>query len=44
MQAPQQQSDAAHQVEKNQTSHALFVSAKLSRRVRLSPNEGGSTL
>ena len=44
MQAPQQQRDAAHQVEKNQTSHALFVSAKSSRGVRLSPNEGGSTL
>jgi hypothetical protein len=44
MQAPQQQRDAAHQVEKNQTSHALFVSAKLSLGVRLSPNERRSTL
>jgi hypothetical protein len=44
MQAPQQQRDATHQVEKNQTSHALFISAKSSRGVRLSPNEGGSTL
>ena len=39
VQAPQQQRDAAHQVEKNEASHALPV-PKSSRRVRLSPNEG----
>ncbi len=32
MQAPQQQRHAAHQVEKNQASHALFVSAKSESR------------
>ena len=44
MQAPQQQRDAAHQVEKNQTSHAFLLPPNRVRKVRLSPNEGGSTL
>ncbi len=40
MQAPQQQCDAAHQIEENQTSHALSVSAKSSRGSGYRLNEG----
>jgi hypothetical protein len=41
VQAPQQQRDATHQVEKNQTSHVLAL-PDLRRKIRLSPNAGGS--
>ena len=44
VQAPQQQRDAAHQVEKNQASHARQFPTNSSQEVRLSPIEGGSTL
>jgi len=41
MQAPQQQRDAAHQIEKDQTSHG-FPLPDLNRTFRLSPNDRGS--
>jgi multidrug resistance efflux pump len=41
VQAPQQQRDAAHQVEKNEASHDL-ARPDLNRRIRLSPKGLGS--
>jgi hypothetical protein len=43
VQAPQQQRHAAHQVEKNHTSHE-FPLPDLSRKFKLSPNHSGSMI